>query len=74
MTTIMTICGVLTTLLVSLGCKADAVSGAMDCSTAAGPTWLIPWLVGIAAVLGPIKLILAAFEGKLTAPTVPVKK
>lgn len=73
LTVIMTVCGVLSTVLVSLGCTANA-TGALDCSNASGPTWLVPWLVIIAAVLGPIKLILASFEGKLTAPTVAIPK
>lgn len=73
MTAVMTVCTILSTVLVALGCKAD-VTGALDCSTASGPTWLVPWLVIIAAVLGPVKLILASFEGKLTAPTVAIPK
>lgn len=73
LTVIISVCGILTTILVSLGCTANA-TGALDCSTASGPTWLVPWLVIVAAILGPVKLILASFEGKLTAPTVAVPK
>jgi hypothetical protein len=74
LTVLITISGVVSSILVGLGCKADAVSGALNCDTASVSTQFLPWLAGVASILGIVKLLLAAFEGKLTSPTIPVKK
>lgn len=72
MTVAIAISGMLTTLLISMGCTHNAVSGALDCANSTAPLWLAPYLVIVASVLSVVKLILGAFEGKLTKPTVPV--
>jgi hypothetical protein len=73
-TVLMAVASIGSTLLVAMGCSQNAL-GALDCSTATNaPVWMVPYLVIAASVLGIIKLVLAAFEGKLTAPTVPVPK
>lgn len=74
MTVVMLICGALSAVLLSLGCTEDVVSHAMSCSSAHVPTEWVPYLSIAATVIGTAKMILAAFEGKLTAPTVPVSK
>ena len=74
LTVIITASGLISSLLVSLGCKASPITGALDCTAANAPIWLIPYLVGAATVLGIAKLLLAAFEGKLAKPTVAVPK
>ena len=64
-----------TYLLVSFGCVQDVVSGKLDCSTAAGaPAFIAPYLGMVAAGIVVVKLVLAAFEGKLTKPTVAIDK
>lgn len=74
LTVAITISGFLTTILLALGCKD--VAGAIDCSTASGPTWLIPYLVIAATVSGFLKLIIKFFQGKgaLINPTIVVPK
>lgn len=76
--TLMTVFMILSTagsgILVSLGCTQNVITGALDCTEANAPVWLIPWLVGAAALIGVLKMFLAAFEGKLTAPTVALPK
>ena len=61
----------LTTVLLSLGCSQDA-TGKLMCVATSAPTWLVPYLATIAAILGMIKLIIAGLTGKLTAPTAVV--
>lgn len=58
----------LTTLLLSLGCSQD-VAGKLMCVATSAPTWLVPYLATIAAILGVVKLIIATVTGKLAAPT-----
>jgi hypothetical protein len=70
LTVLITISGLATSLLVSMGCTD--VAGSLNCATSSAPTWLAPYLVMAASVLGVVKLIVAAFTGKLTAPTAVV--
>jgi hypothetical protein len=70
LTVLITVSGLATSILVSMGCVD--VAGSLNCATSSAPTWLAPYLVMIASALGIVKLILAAFTGKLTAPTVVV--
>ncbi len=72
MTVGVAISGLMTSLLIALGCKHNALTNALDCTNTTAPLWLAPYLVTAAAVLGVVKLILGAFEGKLVKPTVPV--
>lgn len=72
MTTVIAVAGLLTTLLLSVGCTHNAVTQAIDCANTSAPTWLAPYLVIVASILSFVKLILGAFEGKLTKPTVVV--
>lgn len=60
-----------TTILLSLGCSQDAM-GKLMCVATSAPTWLVPYLATIAMVLGVVKLIIATFTGKLSAPTAVV--
>jgi len=71
MTTAIALLGVATAVLVSMGCT-HALNGALDCSNSSAPIWLAPYLVIAASIISFLKLILGAFEGKLTKPTVPV--
>lgn len=61
-----------TSILLGFGCIANPITGAVDCSTSNAPVWLAPYLVFAATGLGIVKMIVAAFEGKLTKPTVAV--
>lgn len=71
LTAAITICGILTSILLSVGCTT-LPTGALDCSASTlGATW-IPYLAIIASALGIVKLIVAAFQGKLVAPTAVV--
>jgi hypothetical protein len=71
LTVILTICSIATAGLLALGC-IESPSGTMLCSAANAPAWLVPYLVLAASIVGPLKLIIAKIEGKLTAPTVVV--
>ena len=73
LTVLITISGIATSLLVSMGCT-QSVNGSLNCATTSAPAWLVPYLVIAASVLGIVKLIIAAFDGKLSAPTVAVSK
>lgn len=68
LTIMITFSGIVTTLLLNAGCTASS-SGALDCAKANVPSWLTPYLIGITAVLGVVKLLIAAFDGKLVKPT-----
>jgi hypothetical protein len=72
MTTAASICAILTTVLLSMGCVD--VAGTLSCTATTAPTWLTPYMAGIAMLLTIAKLLLGAFEGKLTAPTVAIPK
>lgn len=72
LTVLIAVQGLASSLLVSLGCKQDAL-GSLDCAVSSAPVWLVPYLVMAATVLGFVKLIIAAFQGKLAKPTVVVK-
>ena len=74
LTVAVTVSGILSSILVSFGCSAAPLTGALDCSHSSAPIWLVPYLVGTASVLGIVKLLLATFEGKLALPTVTVPK
>ena len=71
LTIAMTISGLGSTLLVSLGCKTNVV-GNLDCTASNAPIWLVPYMVMAASALGILKLIVSAFNGKLVKPTVVV--
>jgi hypothetical protein len=71
LTLAITVSGIATSILLSLGCHTD-VAGAVNCVGSNAPSWAAPYLVIITSVLGILKLIIAAFNGKLTAPTVVV--
>ena len=70
LTVLLTISGVATSVLLSMGCH-DA-GGSLSCLGASAPTWMLPYLGIIATALGILKLIIAALTGKLTAPTAVV--
>jgi hypothetical protein len=72
LTILITVSGLATSALLSLGCKD--IAGTLNCATSSAPSWLAPYLVVIASALGFTKLIIAAFTGKLVAPTVVVSK
>jgi len=74
MTVLMLLSSFGTSILLGFGCTANQITGAVDCSASTAPLWLAPYLVIAATVLGIVKMVLAAFEGKLTAPTIPVNK
>ena len=71
LTVLLTACGVLTSILLALGCTQD-VTGAINCAASSAPEWLVPWLVVAASALGIVKLITGAITGKLVAPTAVV--
>ncbi len=70
LTILLTISGIATTALLNMGCHD--VSGSLNCIGATAPTWMLPYLGSFATILGILKLVIAAFTGKLTAPTVVV--
>ncbi len=70
LTALLTISGIATSILLSVGCQD--IAGSISCVASNAPTWLVPYLGIAASVLGIVKLVLAAFNGKLTAPTVVV--
>lgn len=49
-------CGIIGTILLQLGCTN--VGENISCVSANVPTWLAPWLIGIAGALGIIKSIM----------------
>ena len=71
LTLAITISTIATSLLLSLGCHADA-AGAVNCIGSNAPSWLAPYLIIITSVLGILKLIIGFATGKLTAPTAAV--
>ena len=73
LTVLALVSGLLSSLLISLGCHL-LPNGNMDCTTNTAPVWLAPYLIMAVPALTMIKLILGAFEGKLTKPTVTVTK
>jgi hypothetical protein len=73
LTVLLTACGVVTSILLALGCTQD-VTGAINCAASSAPEWLVPWLVVAASALGIVKLITGAITGKLVAPTAVVSK
>ena len=70
LTALVTISGIATSILISLGCHD--VAGAVNCVGSTAPAWMIPYLAIATSILGIIKLITAVFTGKLTAPTAVV--
>lgn len=68
LTVLTTVSGLATSLLLGLGCHE--VAGAVTCVGSTAPAWLLPYLAGATGILGVVKLIISAFNGKLTAPTV----
>ena len=74
MTVAMLISSFGTSILIGFGCVANQVTGAVDCSASSAPVWLAPYLVFAATGLGIVKMLLAAFEGKLTKATIAVPK
>lgn len=71
LTVLVTVSGIATSVLLSLGCHE--LGGSISCVASNAPTWLAPYLVIATSVLGVLKLIIGAFTGKLTAPTQVVK-
>lgn len=72
LTVLITVAAFASMILVSFGC-VESPSGTMLCSASTAPTWLTPYLGMAATGLGFLKLIIAFFQGKLTAPTKVVK-
>jgi hypothetical protein len=72
LTVLLTISGLATSVLVSLGC--NDIGGSISCVASNAPTWMVPYLGIAASVLGILKLVIGAFTGKLTAPTAAVSK
>lgn len=70
LTVMITLAGIATSVLLSMGCHD--VAGSINCVGATAPTFLLPYLGIAASVLGVVKLLIAAFTGKLTAPTAVV--
>lgn len=50
--------GIATTILVALGCKADAVTGALNCSQAPVSEGFLVLLVAAAGVIGTLKTVI----------------
>src|SRR5688572_7459472 len=48
--------GILTTILVGLGCTQ--IGDRLDCTMASVPAWLLPWLLGIAGLIGMLKTVM----------------
>lgn len=53
---ILGVIGVLTPILVGLGCTETA--NGIDCTQASVPAWLLPWMLGIAGAIGIVKTIM----------------
>ena len=70
LTLAITISGIATSVLLSLGCHD--VAGAISCVGSTAPAWLAPYLIIATSFLGILKLVIAAFSGKLVKPTVVV--
>jgi hypothetical protein len=71
LTVLVTVSGLATSILVTLGCHE--IAGSVSCVGSTAPSWLVPYLAIAASVLGALKLVIGAFTGKLTAPTQVVK-
>jgi hypothetical protein len=71
LTVLLTVCGIVTSILLGFGCTQDA-AGAVSCAASSAPSWLAPYLVIVASALGIVKLITGAITGKLTLPTAVV--
>src|SRR5688500_6996286 len=54
-------------LLVYFGCTAQ-----LDCTVANVPSWMLPYLIGTAAVVGVMKTFVSIFSGRFGVKTVPV--
>lgn len=61
-------------VLLSIGCTTAIVTGALDCTNASVPTWLVPYLGVIVVVISLLKVIISTLEGKFKTPTVAVPK
>ena len=65
----------LSSALVWLGCKIDAV-GSLTCNVSDLPSWLppslTPWVIGTASVVGVIALIVRKVQGTLTTASAPI--
>lgn len=70
LTTLVTITGFATTVLLALGCHD--VAGAINCVGSNAPAWLVPYLAIATSVLGALKLVIGFATGKLVSPTVAV--
>ncbi len=73
--TITAVTGFVSTFLVWLGCKADAI-GNLTCNVNELPTWLpptlAPWVIGTASALAVVGLIIRKVQGILTTPVAPI--
>lgn len=67
LTALITISTLVGGVLLSLGCHD--IAGSISCVGSNAPTWLSPYLIIATSVLGIIKLITSAFEGKLVKQT-----
>ena len=72
LTVILTICSIASAGLIAMGCT-ETVAGSLNCAASTAPAWLVPYLILTASIVGPLKLVIASIEGKLTAPTKVVK-
>jgi len=70
LTVIATVLGLATTALLNMGCTN--VGETISCTASSAPTWLAPYMAGIALFVTLLKLVIGGLEGKLTKPTVTV--
>lgn len=61
-------------VLLSIGCTTSIVTGAIDCSAATAPTWMVPYLGIFVVALNLLKVVISTLEGKFKTPTVAVPK
>lgn len=57
----------LSAILVYFGCTVQ-----LDCTVAHVPSWMLPYLIGTAAVVGVLKTLVSIFSGRFGVKTVAV--
>lgn len=53
---ILAVIGVITPILVKFGCTETGDT--LNCSAAAVPEWVLPWVIGLAGAIGVIKVVM----------------
>ena len=75
---LMVLLSTLTAFMLATGCKAVAVTGALECSNSILASWIGPEvLVAVVAILGALKLVVNALRdgiGGMAKPQPPVVK